>query len=305
MSVELTSTQTLIRYISEWDPRELAHTKGGYLEGEIQLPDLAGPVRMVIATFPAMDAEPIISQVHPILLHLVRIGPSRREQELEPVPTVTHWRQIFEIIDGKVYILNQTTSLDVDKEGQPRPVPARAQVSLVGEDRTIKLSKKRGDLNLILLQPKQRSRASINEATVTKVLMDRLGITCEDSVMPYEKMFKGKNAKNMKRVRIKVDFITAKNHHTTVSAQTIIDTGNKDIGAMDFVDAHPQKSCSRGGRKVILISEYNLCKDIRPVFLIYTEDQTTGDEEERPDLEHFLVQPQDCEIRNTQVTTLP
>ena len=26
------------RYISEWDPREAAHTKGGYLEGYIELP---------------------------------------------------------------------------------------------------------------------------------------------------------------------------------------------------------------------------------------------------------------------------
>ena len=44
----------------------------------------------------------------------------------------------------------------------------------------------------------------------------------------------------MKRVRIRVDFYSGESHLTAVSPQTIIDTGNKDIGAMDFVDAHPR-----------------------------------------------------------------
>ena len=45
MSVVLSTTQTLIRYISEWDPREAAHTKGGYLEGAITLPPFTGTLR--------------------------------------------------------------------------------------------------------------------------------------------------------------------------------------------------------------------------------------------------------------------
>jgi hypothetical protein len=159
MAVQLTATQTLIRYISEWDPRELAHTKGGYIEGVISVPDLPGTIRMEVSTYPALDAEPFISTVHPILLHLVRIGKTRREQEFEPVPTFTHWRQNFEIeADGKVFILNQRSQLDVDKDGQPRQVPARAHVATLRKDRTILMSKRRGDLNLIPLQPKQRSR---------------------------------------------------------------------------------------------------------------------------------------------------
>ena len=53
---------------------------------------------------------------------------------------------------------------------------------------------------------------------------------------------------------------------------------------------------------MILLSEYNLSKDIMPVFLVYTVNPETGHEEERPDLEQFLVQPQEVEVRNTQVS---
>ena len=183
-------------------------------------------------------------------------------------------------------------------------MPARAHVASLRKDRTLGMSKRREDLNLILLQPKQRTRASDGEATITKVLMDRLGISGledETAILPYEKLFKGKNAKNMKRMRIKVDFIQDEYLSYAISSETLIDTGNKDIGAMDFVDAHPLSSCSRGGRTVMLLSEYNLAKDIGPVFLVYTPNSNTGEDEERQDLEHLLVQPSDIEVRNTQV----
>ena len=101
MSVVLSTTQTLIRYISEWDPREAAHTKGGYLEGAITLPPFTGTLRlglahgclasryfpiifvaagdhvllrMIVQTFPAEDVDPAIAALHPVLLHVVRIG---------------------------------------------------------------------------------------------------------------------------------------------------------------------------------------------------------------------------------------
>ena len=36
--INLYTTDTLLRYKSEWDPRLHAHTKGGYLDGEIRVP---------------------------------------------------------------------------------------------------------------------------------------------------------------------------------------------------------------------------------------------------------------------------
>ena len=36
--ISLYTTDTLLRYKSEWDPRRHARTKGGYLDGEIRVP---------------------------------------------------------------------------------------------------------------------------------------------------------------------------------------------------------------------------------------------------------------------------
>jgi len=304
MSIELQTTQVLMRYISEWDPREAAHTKGGYLEGQIKVPDFNGQMKMVIQTYPAADADPLISNVHPILLHVVRIGKGKRDQELEPVPTYFHWKQVFEIKDGNVSILNRLSELDMEKDGQRRNVPLKDVVTRM-EGNAITLGRKRGQLNLVLLQPKQKSRAQKAEATVTKVLMDRLKTNDEAVISKYERLYKGKNSKNLKRLRLKVDFYTDTFQYSVISPQTIVDSGNKDIGAMDFVDAHPQKSCTNGGRLIIIISEYNLSKDITPIFQIFTSDSING-EIHRHDLDQYLVQPEEnesrIEIRNTQIT---
>ena len=273
MSIDLQTTQVLMRYISEWDPREAAHTKGGYLEGVIKVPEFNGKMKMVIQTYPAEDADPLIANVHPILLHVVRIGKGKRDQELEPVPTYFHWRQIFEIENGNVSIINRTSELDIESNGMSRKVPLIDVVTKM-ESNTITLGRKRGQLNLVLLQPKQGSRAQKAEATVTKVLMDRLNNHDEGVISAFERLYKGKNSKNLKRLRLKVDFITDTFQYSVISPQTIVDSGNKDIGAMDFVDAHPRKSCTNGNRMIIIISEYNLSKDITPIFQVYLSDKS-------------------------------
>lgn len=308
MSVVLSTTQTLIRYISEWDPREAAHTKGGYLEGAITLPPFTGTLRMIVQTFPAEDVDPAIAALHPVLLHVVRIGKGKRDQELEPVPTHFHWRQVFEVCgrSGEVRILNRVSELDVRQDGSLRNVPPVDVVTCL-QDNKVVLGKRRGQLNLILLQPKQRSRAQDAEATVTKVLMDRLEIDDEQEVAGFEKFFKGKNSKNLKRVRLKVDFLSETVDLSVVSRQTIVDSGNKDIGAMDFVDAGPLRSCTKGNRLVVVASEYVLSKDIVPMFQVYSLDQDGLQMVHRPDLELRLRQPSEFEVRNTMIllTTPP
>jgi len=42
----------LFRYPSEWDPRQNGKTKGGYLEGQIRLPDTGGNFRVLLSTYP-------------------------------------------------------------------------------------------------------------------------------------------------------------------------------------------------------------------------------------------------------------
>jgi len=287
-SIDLCTRSNLLRYISEWDPREPAHTKGGYMDGKITVPNVPGKLKMIIQTYPADDIDPFVANIHPCILHVVRIGKGKREQELEPVPTSYHWKQEFEIEKERVKILNRISKeLDVEKDGvTPRPVPLVDDITTV-KGNAINLSRKRGDLNLILLQPKQQTRAKANEATVTKVLADRLGTNCAEKIELYEQFFKKKNAKNLKRICLRVDFYAenGENVGTSISAP-IIDTGNKEIGSMDFYDATPHKSCVKGGRKVIMVSEYNLDKKVSPIFQIY--DQY---DQHHPELDDLLIQP--------------
>lgn len=303
MWINLTSCETLIRYISEWDPREVAHTKGGYLEGSIQVPEHRGKLNMVIMTHPAEDVDPLIAEVHPVLLHCVRIGKGKRDQYLEPVPTYYHWQQLFEIENGNVSIINRTSELDVEEDGRPRNVPKIDVVTIMNDDNIINLGRRRGDLNLVLLQPKQKTRAKEEEATVTKVLMDRLRNNDPDLIAEYEKLYKGKNIKNMKKVRIRVVFFCESFQCEAVSPQCIIDTGNKEIGAMDLVDCIPRKSCVNGKRKIIIVSEYILSRDVAPIFQVFRREGETWSQ--APEYERLLIQPSNpdskVEVKKLQI----
>jgi len=301
-SVELHTTSNLLRYVSEWDPREKAHTKGGYIDGKIKIPNEPGKLRMTVQTYPADDVPPIISNIHPCLLHVVRIGKGKRDQDSEPVPTYYHWKQEFLIENGIVKICNRTSNLDFDKNGKQRPVPLIDDVTQLDSNGDIVLGRKKDQLNLIILQPKQQTRAKPNEATVTDVLRDRL---CQNkelkikNIQECENLFKGReNAKNLKKVRLKVDFYNEMDVHcgSAVSPQTIIDTGSKEIGSMDFYDATPHKSCVEGGRKVIMVSEYNLDKNVAPIFQVFDEF-----DEHRPELDTLLIQPSKFSLKNQTI----
>ena len=73
--------------------------------------------------------------------------------------------------------------------------------------------------------------------------MNRCPFLSRGDLEAREKLFKGKNIKNLKRVKLKVTFIIDGTHHAVLSRNTILDSGSKDIGAMDFLDAHPLETC--------------------------------------------------------------
>ena len=55
--VNLFTTDTLLRYKSEWDPRQHAHTKGGYLEGEIRVPKVVSICKRYVLTCPCLGSS--------------------------------------------------------------------------------------------------------------------------------------------------------------------------------------------------------------------------------------------------------
>ena len=300
MSIDIETEQSLFRYGSEWNPKAHAQTKGGYIQGRIALPSTRGDgrLRMSLETFPVAGVPDIISNVQPLILHYVKIGKGRREQDKEPVPNNHHWKLDFLVEkDGSVYIENRTSDLDVNYDGSKRTVPARDLISTV-KDGGIILGGKRGQLSFVILTPKQDARAkeaSAEEATVGRVLQDRME---RKNPRLLDKMIKEfKMAKYMKRVRLRVKFYkeTVPGKWTEmcsdISKKPIIDIGSKDIGALELHDVHPLKSCSKGGRKITMMSEYDLADNTIPVFQVWKDGV------QREDLDKFLIQPSMNEAR--------
>merc|ERR1711936_402517 len=283
--VNLFTTDTLLRYKSEWDPRQHAHTKGGYLEGEIRVPKVPPnqTLRMTLETFPAEDVPPVPVPnpvpVHPCLVHLVRMGPGKRENWKEPVPTKIHWRQIFEIKGDKVSVINTTSDLDVG-----RNVPAKDFVTEMNNN-SIVLGGSKGNLNLVFLKPKQKGC----DACITKVLSDRLQETDVEILEQYKKHFtKKEGGINMTKIRVKVSFYDEAGNYfcSAISPQTVVDNGNKKLGCLEIYDCHPRKSNPDGGRKIMMISEYTLSDDVVPRFEVYDAEG-----HQREDVEEYIVQP--------------
>ena len=94
------------------------------------------------------------------------------------MPNHFHWRQIFDVVRGEVILLNQLSQLD-----EERNVPLRDVVTRLEENRII-LGKKRHQLNLVLLQPKQRARPGDLDATVGK---DRSSRIIDSIILPCRK----------------------------------------------------------------------------------------------------------------------
>jgi len=116
-------------------------------------------------------------------------------------------------------------------------------------------------------------------------LEDRLTETSRDVRQLVEKLFVKKNKVNLKMFRIKVDFYSGEETNLFLGScisDVIKDTGNRVSGAMDLHDVSLQKSCTAGGRKVIMVSEFSLADDVIPVFRVYDRDgQPCPRDEER------------------------
>ena len=69
----------------------------------------------------------------------------------------------------------------------------------------------------------------------------------------------------------------------------ICDTASKIHGAMDLWDATPLRGCARGGRTIVLISEFELAKDVEPYFQLYSASGERIEIEEKI----YLTQPSD------------
>jgi len=283
----------LFRYPSEWDPRQNGKTKGGYLEGQIQLPQTGGNLKVLLSTYPDVphsspnhNLSQAETEIHPTLLHVVRKGNgNRRYNYKEPVPSIHHWQQCFEVRGRKVSICNKTSENDNERK---EAIPEKDEMFDLAEDMILKIGKDAGELNMIILIPKTEKRANVNDVSLNKLLHSR---TSNAAVLETLNMsYKGKNSVNLKKVKLKVevfDLDTGLSLGSDIS-KAISDTASKAHGAMDLHDVTPLRSCATGGRKVVMLAEFGLAKDVEPKFQLYDSHGTRLLEEE----ETLLWQPQ-------------
>merc|ERR1712032_1077891 len=105
----------------------------------------------------------------------------------------------------------------------------------------------------------------------------------------YKKHFVGKEGGiNMMKIRVKVSFYNSARALicSSISPQTVVDNGSKKIGCMEMYDCWPRKSSPSGGRKIMMISEYDLADDVVPKFEVYDAEGI-----HRMDVEEWIVQP--------------
>ena len=133
--------------------------------------------------------------------------------------------------------------------------------------------------------------------SLREVLRHRIGCGEEESVKILEACYKGKNSVNMKKVKLNVEFTSLSAGRLIASyrtAKAVSDTASKQLGALDFLDATPLKSCNQGGRKIVMIAEFGLAQDVVPWFQLYTKQ----DGQRLMDLEdQFINQPTEENIQ--------
>ena len=232
---------------------------------------------MTLSTYEAHSSlkDPEASSFHPTLLHVVRKTWKGRIAAKEPVPNLYHFQQDFMVIDRNLYIINKTSNQDDGRGIEPRNF-----LFTFGSDMTIPLGNHPDSLNLIILLPKTEKRSSPHDLTLRRMVEYRT--SDKSSIQFLMDKYSGKNSANVRKVRIKLDLypLRSGNCMGTCLSNEIVDSVSKNHGSLDLLDVSPLRTCARGGRKIIMIAEFRLSKDILPQFQLLDTNGARLDEEE-------------------------
>ena len=178
-------------------------------------------------------------------------------------------------------------------------------IQLGGQNEDVTAARK---LSIGVLKPKLDRRRAGEEAEVTirSVLEDMLG---DSSHLTHcEETFTAKNKVNLTTFRIKLNFYKQKfpsprTYNLELLTESVGEAISEDIldtgeWALDLFYVTPRESCLRGGHEVMLVSEYDLKKDVRPIFQVYDEN------DEPCELLHSLNQPKIKSVSSGNKTDL-
>ena len=86
----------------------------------------------------------------------------------------------------------------------------------------------------------------------------------------------------MLQVRLKVDVFNLQTDELLCSdtSEPVCDSSSKDYGKFNFHSAFPLRGCAKGGRKVFMISDGAIAKDVEPRFLVFHKGRHLEDKDE-------------------------
>ena len=124
------------------------------------------------------------------------------------------------------------------------------------------IGKNCGELNLVILMPRQDKSGGEND---NMKLGNMIAARIHDQQLAEKMSAKFGDTENIKRVKILCEIWDLDTNicHVGIS-DAIADTNSKKHGVLDILDVHPRKSCELGGRKILMISEFGLAKDVWP-----------------------------------------
>ena len=161
----------------------------------------------------------------------------------------------------------------------------------------LQIGKEYGELNMIILIPKTEKRASEDDVSLNKLLKSR--INDPEALKVLTDTYTGRNSLNLKKVNLKVEVYSLESGQLLGNGilGAIFDTASKAHGAMDLHDATPLRSCADGGRKIVMIAEFGLAKDVEPRFQLYdSEGKRLKDQEE-----NLLNQPSNHTVKTVSI----
>ena len=224
------------------------------------------------------------------MIHLARMGWSEKGKnripDKEPVPNIHHWRQEFllktEGPSSNLYVVNQTSEKDAERKTK---IAKEDFLFSVGPDRVLHLGTKKNNLHLTVLHPKTEKRSTGDDISLDKIIKERVPDVQMQSRI--EKLFLGKNSKNLKKVQLKCEVFDLKTK-SLIGRGTSSVIRDKGYWTLEMKEVRPRVSCCRGGRDILLVTRHSVKKGtVEPVFQLFdSQGQRMKDEE------HWLKQPE-------------
>ena len=266
----------------------------GAIEWKLASGYATGPdLRIVMSTYPDEDLQDLYSSTnfsdreaatifHPTVLHVARKIKSRLQYDQIVIPNYSIFEQELLVSGGQVSIVNKTSEYD---EG--RSIPRTSQIFPVkisqdGKCR-IDLGEEDTKLNVIILKfnTEARSGNDNDQLTLKKMIEKRIKDPGDIGKLMECFSSKSKTVDNKHKMRIKVDIYNKANDEILAShiSDTIINTESIRVGAFQMHDVTPRASCSQGGRKIVMISEFQT-SDFLPRFQLWGPDGRIEEGEE-------------------------